>query len=100
MQTYGKSDKNNPWLLVILFQHRVLQASKLRCLCELSVLFFGGFSYKKPGSGHQVVQSGDQGKEDEEYRSYQEGAIKGAGEKDDTDHEGVDGDKDKCNRQV
>src|ERR1700722_5698322 len=75
---------------VILFQHRILQSDQLGCFGQLSVLFLCRFGYKKPGSGHEVIDTGDQSKEYEEYRTDKKGAIAGPGQEHHPDHDQVD----------
>jgi hypothetical protein len=90
VQTYGKTRENIPRRLVILFQHRILQGYQLGCFGQLSVLFLSCFGYEKPGSGHQVIDGGDQSKEYEEYGKDEKGAIEGSGHEHDPDHDQVD----------
>lgn len=99
MQTYGKYGKNS-YRLIILFQYGIFERYQLGCFGQLSVLFLCRFRNKQPRSGHQIINAGEQGKEDEEHRSNEECTIEGPGQEYDTNHDQVDGDKGQGDRPM
>ena len=90
VQTYGKLKKYAVPALVILFQHRILKRYQLGCFGQLSIFFLSRFGYEKPGRWHQIIDTGDQGKEYKEYRTDEECTIEGPEQEYDPDHDEVD----------